>query len=154
MKDDRAMLTILIAEDNDGMAKMLEAAVTAQGYGVILAHDGREAIQRVRDRKIDLLVTDLKLPYKSGLEVLHAAKEHNLLLPVIMMTAHGTIETAVKAVKDGAYDFLTKPFDPDHLLLVIQRALEKQRLVMENLLLRDAAMTHAGLPRIIGKHPR
>jgi DNA-binding NtrC family response regulator len=76
------------------------------------------------------------------------------MLPVILMTAHGTIENAVSAVKDGAYDFLTKPFDPDHLVLLIERALEKQRLVTENLLLKEYASTHAGLPRIIGKHPR
>ncbi len=148
------MLTILIAEDHDGMADMLVSAVTAHGYEVIRARDGREALQRLRERKIDLVVTDLKLPYKSGLDVLQAAKDQNSLLPVILMTAHGTIETAVKAVRNGAYDFLAKPFDPDHLLLLIQRALEKQRLIAENLLLREEAATQLGLPRIIGKHPR
>ncbi|MFZ5876893.1 MAG: sigma-54-dependent transcriptional regulator [Nitrospirota bacterium] len=148
------MLTILIAEDNEGMASMLTAAVSAHGYEVIWARDGREAIQRLRERKIDLVVTDLKLPHKTGFDVLQVAKDHNSLLPVILMTAHGTIENAVSAVKDGAYDFLTKPFDPDHLLLLIERALEKQRLVAENLLLKEDASTHAGLPRIIGKHPR
>ncbi len=148
------MLTILIAEDHDGMADMLVSAVTAHGYEVILARDGREALQRLRERKIDLVVTDLKLPYKSGLDVLQAAKDQNSLLPVILMTAHGTIETAVKAVRNGAHDFLTKPFDPDHLLLLIQRALEKQRLIAENLLLKEEAATQLGLPRIIGKHPR
>ncbi len=148
------MLTVLIVEDNEGMASMLTAAVSAQGYEVIWARDGREAIQRLRESKLDLVVTDLKLPYKTGLEILQVARDQNSLLPVIVMTAHGTIETAVKAVKDGAYDFLTKPFDPDHLLLLIERALEKQRLVTENLLLKDEAATQAGLPRIIGKHPR
>jgi DNA-binding NtrC family response regulator len=148
------MLTILIAEDNEGMASMLTAAVSAHGYDVIGARDGREAIQRLRERKIDLVVTDLRLPHKTGLDILQVAKDQNSLLPVILMTAHGTIENAVSAVKDGAYDFLTKPFDPDHLLLLIERALEKQRLVTENLLLREDASTHAGLPRIIGKHPR
>jgi DNA-binding NtrC family response regulator len=148
------MLTILIAEDNEGMASMLTAAVSAHGYDVIWARDGREAIQRLRERKIDLVVTDLRLPHKTGFDILQVAKDHNSLLPVILMTAHGTIENAVSAVKDGAYDFLTKPFDPDHLLLLIERALEKQRLVTENLLLKEDASTHAGLPRIIGKHPR
>ena len=148
------MLTILIAEDHDGMADMLVSAVTSHGYEAIRARDGREALQRLRERKIDLVVTDLKLPYKSGLDVLQAAKDQNSLLPVILMTAHGTIETAVKAVRNGAHDFLTKPFDPDHLLLLIQRALEKQRLIAENLLLREEVATQLGLPRIIGKHPR
>jgi DNA-binding NtrC family response regulator len=99
-------------------------------------------------------VTDLRLPHKTGFDILQVAKDQNSLVPVILMTAHGTIENAVSAVKDGAYDFLTKPFDPDHLLLLIERALEKQRLVTENLLLKEDASTHAGLPRIIGKHPR
>ncbi|MFZ5861829.1 MAG: sigma-54-dependent transcriptional regulator [Nitrospirota bacterium] len=148
------MLTILIAEDNEGMASMLTTAVSAQGYDVIWARDGREAIQRLHERKIDLVVTDLKMPHKSGLDILQVAKDHNSLLPVILMTAHGTIEDAVRAVKDGAYDFLPKPFDPDHLLLLIERALEKQRLVTENLLLKDDASGQTGLPRIIGKHPR
>jgi DNA-binding NtrC family response regulator len=148
------MLTILIAEDNEGMASMLTTAVSAQGYDVIWARDGREAIQRLRERKIDLVVTDLKLPHKTGFDILQVAKDQNSLLPVILMTAHGTIENAVSAVKDGAYDFLTKPFDPDHLLLVMDRALEKQRLVAENLLLKEDASSRGGLPRIIGKHPR
>ena len=148
------MLTILIAEDNDGMGQMLTAALATGGYEVTWARDGREALQRLREQKIDLVVTDLKLPYKGGLDILQAAKDQNTLLPVIVMTAHGTIETAVKAVKDGAYDFLTKPFDPDHLLLVISRALEKQRLITENLLLKEEAVSQSGLPRIIGKHPR
>ncbi|MBI3606432.1 MAG: sigma-54-dependent Fis family transcriptional regulator [Nitrospirae bacterium] len=148
------MLTILIAEDNDGMATMLMSALRAEGYEVTWARDGREAVQRLRAQKFDLVVTDLKLPYKGGLDILQTAKDQNSLLPVIVMTAHGTIETAVKAVKDGAYDFLTKPFDPDHLLLVIGRALEKQRLITENLLLKEEAASQSGLPRIIGKHPR
>jgi DNA-binding NtrC family response regulator len=147
------MLTILVVEDNQGMAEMLVSALK-EDYDVVWARDGREALQHLRDRKIDLVVTDLKLPYKGGLDILQAAKDHNSLLPVILMTAHGTIETAVKAVKAGAYDFLTKPFDPDHLRLMIERALEKQRLVTENLLLREEAATQSGLPRIIGKHPR
>ena len=145
-----SMTTILIAEDNEGMARMLTAAVEAQGYRVIWARDGREALQQLRDHKVDLVLSDLKLPYKGGLDVLQAAKDQNSLLPVILMTAHGTIETAVKAVKDGAHDFLTKPFDPDHLLLLIERALEKQRMVAENILLKEGA--GGKLPTIVGRH--
>ena len=145
------MATILVVEDKESMAQMLSQAVEGEGYQIILARDGREGIQKFKENQVDLVVTDLKLPYKSGLEVLEMVKEHNPLIPVILMTAYGTIETAVKAVKEGAYDFLTKPFDPDHLLILIEKALEKQRLLTENILLREEFARQLKLPRIIGK---
>jgi len=144
---------ILIAEDKESMAKMLMQALEAAEYESVWAKDGREAIQQVRDSRFDLIITDLKLPYKDGLAVLEAAREFSSRTPVILMTAYGTIETAVKAVKEGAYDFLTKPFDPDHLLLLIDKALEKQRLVTENVILREEMAKHLKVPKIIGKSP-
>ncbi|MBI3621631.1 MAG: sigma-54-dependent Fis family transcriptional regulator [Nitrospirae bacterium] len=144
---------ILIAEDKESMAKMLMQALAAAEYESVWAKDGREAIQQVRDERFDLIITDLKLPYKDGLAVLEAAREFCPRTPVILMTAYGTIETAVKAVKEGAYDFLTKPFDPDHLLLLIDKALEKQRLVTENVVLREEMAKHLKVPKIIGKSP-
>jgi DNA-binding NtrC family response regulator len=87
------------------------------------------------------------------MEVLKAAKTENPLTPVIVMTAFGTVETAVAAMKEGAFDFITKPFDTDHLLLLIKRALENQRLVTENILLRDELEGKFGMPKIIGKSP-
>jgi len=98
-----------------------------------------------------LVLTDLKLPKKDGFEVLKAVKEDNPLLPVIVMTAFGTIETAVRAVKQGAYDFLTKPFDMDHLLVLIKRALDTTRVATENILLRSELSDKLGFPKIIGK---
>jgi DNA-binding NtrC family response regulator len=148
------MATILVVEDKESMAQMLSQAVEGEGYQIILARDGREGIQKFKENQVDLVVTDLKLPYKSGIEVLEMVKEHNPLMPVILMTAYGTIETAVKAVKEGAYDFLTKPFDPDHLLILIGKALEKQRLLTENILLREEFSRQLKLPRIIGKSAR
>jgi len=148
------MATILIVEDKESMALMLSQAVEAEGYEVIVARDGREGIQKFKESRADLVVTDLKLPHKNGLEVLEAVMEHTPLTPVILMTAYGTIETAVKAVKEGAYDFLTKPFDPDHLLILIGKALERQRLVTENIILREEFAKHLKLPRIIGKSPK
>ena len=144
---------ILIAEDKESMAKMLMQALAAADYETVWAKDGREATQQVRDGRFDLIITDLKLPFKDGLAVLEAAKEYSPKTPVILMTAYGTIETAVKAVKEGAYDFLTKPFDPDHLLLLIDKALEKQRLVTENVILREEMARHLKVPKIIGKSP-
>jgi DNA-binding NtrC family response regulator len=130
------METILIVEDREGFAQMLSQALADAGYQTVWAKDGKTGIDTVCAGGIDLVVTDLKLPGKDGLEVLHRVKAYRTSIPVILMTAHGSIETAVKAVKEGAYDFIAKPFDPDHLLLQIGKALEKQRLVTENAILK------------------
>ena len=143
--------TILIIEDKDSMLDMLSQTLEADGYHVIAAKDGVDGIKKLSDERISLVLTDLKLPKKDGFEVLKAVKEENPLLPVIVMTAFGTIETAVKAVKQGAYDFLTKPFDTEHLLVLIKRALETSRLATENILLREEFADRLGLPTIIGK---
>ena len=148
------MPTVLVVEDKESLAQMLSQAIEAEGYEVVVAFNGREGLQKFKEQQIDLVVTDLKLPHKSGLELLEAMKEHSPLIPVILMTAYGTIETAVKAVKEGAYDFLTKPFDPDHLLILIGKALEKQRLITENMIFREEFSNQLKLPRIIGKGPK
>ena len=105
------MDTILVIEDKESMLTMLRKTLEGEGLQVIPAQDGAEGIRRLSDERIGLVLTDLKLPKKDGFEVLKAAKEENPLLPVIVMTAYGTIENAVRAVKEGAYDFLAKPFD-------------------------------------------
>ena len=147
------MSLILVVEDKESMAQMLSETLKVAGYQVLLAKDGREASQRLKEKKVDLVLTDLKLPHKGGLEVLHESMERNPLTPVILMTAFGTVENAVKAVKEGAYDFLTKPVDPDHLLLLMEKALEKQKLLKENMVLRDEFSGHLKFPTIIGKSP-
>ncbi len=132
------MATILLIEDNERMAQVLARHMEMEGHAVVLAADGEKGIEEFRRQKVDLVLTDLKLPGKSGLEVLQAVKDEHPMVPVVVMTAHGTIETAVKAVKEGAFDFLQKPVDPDHLLLVIGHALEARQLVTENLILKEA----------------
>src|SRR5512143_2399137 len=145
------METILIVEDKDSMAKMLQETMETVGYHPLIARDGAEGIRKIRENKIDLVLTDLKLPKKDGMEVLRAAKEENPMLPVIMMTAFGTVDVAVQAIKEGAFDFITKPFDTDHLLHLIKKAMETQRLLAENILLRDEVSSMRGMPTIIGK---
>jgi DNA-binding NtrC family response regulator len=142
---------ILIIEDKESMLDMLKQTLEAEGYQVTPAKDGAEGIRKLSDERIGLVLTDLKLPKKDGFEVLKAVKQDNPLLPVIVMTAFGTIETAVKAVKQGAYDFLTKPFDTDHLLMLIKRALDASRMATENILLKEEFAEQLGLPKIIGK---
>ncbi len=144
------MQTILIVEDKDSMAQMLRETLEAEGYRITLAGDGQDGIRQIRAGRFDLILSDLKLPKKDGIEVLKAAKAESQLTPVIMMTAFGTVETAVAAMKEGAFDFITKPFDTDHLLILIKRALENQRLVTENILLKDELTGKLGMPKIIG----
>jgi len=151
MTGSNAMDTILVIEDKESMRAMLKQTLEAEGYQVITAQDGAEGIKRLGDERIGLVLTDLKLPKKDGFEVIRAAKQENPLLPVIVMTAYGTIETAVRAVKEGAYDFLTKPFDTGHLLVLILRALNTTRVAAENILLRSEFADKLGAPKIIGK---
>ena len=145
------METILLIEDLESLGKMLSQALSHAGFHVLLANNGLEGITTLKKGGVALVVTDLKLPKKNGMEVLRAVKEHAPEIPVIVMTAHGSIETAVKAVQEGAYDFIAKPFDPDHLILQIEKALEKKRLMTENLILKENLTGQIGFPRIIGK---
>src|SRR5438309_4655421 len=119
------------------MAQVLARHMEMEGHAVVRVADGENGSEEVLREKVDLVLTDVKLPGKWGVEVLQAIKEENPMIPVVVMTAHGTIETAVKAVKEGAFDFLQKPVDPDHLLIIIGKALEARQLVTENLILKE-----------------
>jgi DNA-binding NtrC family response regulator len=145
------METILVVEDKESMAEMLKETLESEGYGVISAKDGVEGIGHLKEGKVDLVLTDLKLPKKGGIDILKASREENPLIPVIVMTAYGSVETAVAAMKEGAFDFITKPFDTDHLLMLIKRAIEIQRLHTENILLKEEFASKLGFPRIVGK---
>jgi DNA-binding NtrC family response regulator len=145
------METILIVEDKESMAQMLKETLETAGYRSIAAKDGMEGIRQIRDNKIALVLTDLKLPKKDGMDVLRAAREEDPTMPVILMTAYGTVDVAVKAIKEGAFDFITKPFDTDHLLHLIKKAMENQRLITENFLLKEEFSSVIGMPTIIGK---
>lgn len=145
------MGAILIVEDKESMAQMLKETMEAAGYHIYIAKDGLEGIKQIREENIDLVLTDLKLPKKNGMDVLMAAKEEDPTLPVILMTAYGSVDLAVKAIKEGAFDFITKPFDTDHLLHLIKKALENQRLLTENMLLKEEFSSVIGMPVIAGK---
>jgi DNA-binding NtrC family response regulator len=143
------MSTILVIDDKDSMREMLTASLTSEGYDVEVAV-GDVGIARSKEKHFDVILTDLKMPDISGMEVLTQVKEHDPDTAVIVMTAYGTIETAVEAMKRGAFDFLQKPFDTDHLQMLVERALENQRLVAENLLLREELAQSLGFSEIIG----
>ncbi len=147
------MEKILIVEDKESMAQMLKETLEPEGYEVMIANNGAEGIRMLKENRVDVVLTDLRLPKKNGLEVLKASKSENPLIPVIVMTAYGSVETAVNAMKLGAYDFITKPLDTDYLQLLIERSLKDQRLVTENLLLKEELFHRIGAPDIIGKSP-
>ncbi len=145
--------SILLVEDKDSLRAMLRLALEAQGYAVIEARDEPEAIAALRLSQPAIVLSDLRLPNGDGLGVLRAARDAAPEMPVIVMTAHGSIQDAVAAMKQGALDFLAKPVDPDHLLLLVDRALAQSRLLSEYRLLKEEAAARRGGPHIIGDSP-
>jgi DNA-binding NtrC family response regulator len=147
------MPSILVIEDKDGMRDMLAQTLEAEGYQVEVAADGLDGAGKAKEKRYDLVLTDLKLPKLSGLEVLSEIKNNDPEAVVIVMTAYGTVENAVEAMKIGAFDFLTKPFDTDHLTVLVKRALENRRLMAENILLREELAQNLGFDQVIGRSP-
>src|SRR5688572_2013299 len=142
---------ILLVEDKDSLRQMLATAIKKAGYTVDEANDGAIAAEKIRKQPYHLIITDLRLPTLSGLEILRTQKEIDPTIPVLIMTAYGTIEEAVEAMKQGAFDFLPKPVDISHLFLLIDRALEQRRLLLENILLKEEFKRNYGIPKIIGE---
>jgi DNA-binding NtrC family response regulator len=147
------MEPVLLVEDKAELRAMLRKALERAGYTVEEAPDGNTAIDKVRSRRYLLVLTDLKLPGNSGLDVLREARRVEPTLPVILVTAYGSVEEAVTAMKEGAFDFIQKPVDLDHLKLLLERAARQQELLRENLLLREEYAARYGFPRIVGEHP-
>jgi DNA-binding NtrC family response regulator len=145
---------ILLVEDKDSLREMLRLALEAQGHAVVEARDQPEAVEALRSSRPGVVLSDLRLPEGDGFGVLRAAKELDPELPVIVMTAYSSIQDAVKAIKDGALDFLAKPVDPDHLLLMVERALSQRRLATENILLKEELASRRGAPMIVGEDPK
>ena len=128
-------LPVLIVEDKDSLRTMLRHALEAHGHAVLEARDEPEAVQQLQQARPVVVLTDLKLPVGDGFGVLRAAKELDPELQVVVMTAYGSIQDAVTAMKEGAMDFLAKPIDPDHLLLMVERAMAQRRILTEYILL-------------------
>jgi DNA-binding NtrC family response regulator len=141
---------LLIVEDKDSLRTMLRHALEAQGHRVVEARDQPEAEAALRASHPAVVLSDLRLPEGDGFGVLRASKELDPELPVIVMTAFGSIQDAVAAMKEGAMDFLAKPVDPEHLLLLVERALVQRRLTTENILLKEELAQRRGAPMIVG----
>src|SRR5256886_10371144 len=148
---DPAML--LIADDDPGLRESLERTLTREGYRVILASDGNAALERLQAGGVDLVLTDLKMPGLSGIELLRAVKAIAADVDVILLTAFGTVEEAVKAMKEGAYDFLTKPFQRAQLLRLIRQALERRVLIQQNRALQQRLDDLLAQGAVVGSSP-
>ena len=148
------MSSILVIEDKDSMRKMLAQTLSEEGYQVETAADGPEGIEKAKASQYDLVLTDMRMPDMDGLDVISNIKELNTDTAVIVMTAYGTIETAVSAMKKGAFDFLTKPFDTEHMLVLVDKALKSQRIMAENEFLREELDQRLGMGQIIGKNEK
>ncbi len=144
---------ILIAEDDTVQREIIGDILEQYNYTVARAAGGEEALESLRRTAFDLLLTDMKMPGMDGLELLRRAKSLRPDLDVVVMTAHATIKTAVTAIREGATDYLEKPFDKDELLLVIQRALEKGTLRRENRQLRELVSHATALGNMVGESP-
>jgi len=134
---------ILIVDDEASNRNILGQELIHRGYAVDLAGDGREAIRKLESAPADLMILDYMMPAMNGLDVLKELRALGNEIPVIMITAYGSVERAVDAMRAGAYDFITRPFEPDHIALVVQKALERHRLQREvEVLTEEAGQRH------------
>ena len=145
------MDTILIVDDEKNYLVVLEALLGPEGYEIMTSEKAQEALRLIQEADVDLVLTDMKMPGMSGMELLEETKKIKPEVPVIMMTAYGTIEMAVEAMKKHAYDYITKPFRNEELKLTIRKALGNYRLVKENRRLSEALSERHGYRNIVGK---
>src|SRR6202167_4097599 len=148
------MPTVLIVEDEAKMRRLLELNLGEDGFTTLSAGDAESGLKLLRENAVDLVVTDLKLPGMNGLEFLQAIKRQNAALPVVVMTAFGTVETAVEAMKAGASDYVLKPFSLGEMRMVIRKELDVHNLREENRSLREALGKRYAHPNIVARSPK
>jgi DNA-binding NtrC family response regulator len=146
--------SILVVDDEKGQREILNTILQKEGYRIVDVPGGREAQEQLAKDEFDLILTDLKMQGMSGMELMEKILVENPQQCVVMMTAHGTIDSAVEAMKKGAFDYLEKPLERDDLLITIQRALEHVALLRENKILHKKLEEVQGVPNIIGEHPK
>jgi len=144
---------VLVVDDESSMREMLRIVLRREGYEVLLAENGRQAVALLKRESVDLLLSDIRMPDLSGVEVLRAAREANHDLVACMMTAYASTETAVEAMRLGAVDYFTKPFNMDELRFKVRQHLEARRLKQENVLLKRALETRHVFSNIVGRSP-
>ena len=145
------METVLIVDDEINYPRILGAVLEEEGFEVLTANSGSEAFEILHTTEIDLVLTDMKMPEMDGIGLLEKIKTRDPQLPVIMMTAHGTVDKAVEAMEKGAYSYILKPFDNERLIIYVNKAIAVYRVIKENRRLRSAVTTRYSFGNIIGK---
>jgi len=148
------METVLIVDDEKNYPPILSAVLEEEGFETLTAYSGEEALSVLKNSDVDLVLTDMKMPSMDGIELLEKIKEKDPGLPVIMMTAHGTVEKAVEAMQKGAYNYILKPFDNERLVIYVNKAIQMYRVIKENRRLRETVQSQYGFGNIIGKSPK
>ena len=150
------METVLIVDDEKNYPLILSAVLQDVGYETLTANSGMEALEILNhaNADVDLVLTDMKMPVMDGIELLEKIKAINPHLPVMMMTAYGTVEKAVEAMQKGAYNYILKPFDNEGLIIFVKKAIDMYQVVKENLRLRDVVETRYNFGNIVGKSKR
>ncbi len=145
------METILIVDDEKNYLVILSAVLEEEGFETLTANSGRKALEILKNSDVDLVLTDMKMPSMDGIELLENIKTKDSDLPVIMMTAYGTVEKAVEAMQKGAYNYILKPFENEKLIIYVNKAIAMYRVVKENRYLRKAIESQYSFGNIIGK---
>ena len=129
---DKKDFKILVADDDEIVRDVISSLLSREGYSVVAARDGFDAIRILRVEDISLVVTDLRMPGADGLEVLRYAVKNNSDITVVLLTAYGTLDTALEAITEGAYDYLTKPFKVQEVLILAEKTFRRSELIYEN----------------------
>src|SRR5919109_754794 len=145
---------ILVVDDEADIRESLETLLTMEGYQVDLAQNGGEGVRALEKRGYDLVLLDLMMPDRSGMDVLKEVRERDVETPIFLITAYGSVEAAVEALKTGANDYFSKPWDNEKLLIEIEHMIAKRRLEVENRQLKRALKQRYGFPNIAGKSER
>ena len=143
---------VLIIDDEKNMLHMLKTILSKEGYEIELARDGREGLIKVASSRFDIVLCDLRMPEMDGMDFLNGLKEKKLDQTIIMMSAYGTIDTALEAMKKGAYDYISKPFKPDEIILTLKKAEERENLKEENSLLKSKINNESSLESIVAQN--
>src|SRR5262245_3168026 len=143
--------TVLIIDDEEEIRESIELLLNSEGLSTDTAATGEEGLKKIEDNLYDLVLLDLMLPGKSGMEVQKAIKTIDPTLPVVIITAIGALETAITAIKEGSFDYVTKPWNNEKLVVIVRNAIKQRQLMSENLQLRTALKERFGYSNIVGK---